>query len=240
MYLKNCFYFTTSESVAQCLEKAKKAIEESLNPLINRVEKVSDDWKQTATQGTQNAIDKFTDTVEQAKGSLEQNLEQITVQTVFTSSVTDWFEQHSAFLRIIKTFNWSINHPIISLIIILFALAIFWSLIKAITHLIESASLSILQIPVKLLQALIKFCWLFIGKFSNFAHKKFTDEKTVDKTLKIYRLQQNTASQRISDNKQQRLKDISLRLAEIQLEQQELLQEAADILDTEKINHSVI
>ena len=240
MYLKNCFYFTTSESVAQCLEKAKKAIEESLNPLINRVEKVSDDWKQTATQGTQNAIDKFTDTVEQAKGSLEQNLEQITVQTVFTSSVTDWFEQHSAFLRIIKTFNWSINHPIISLIIILFALAIFWSLIKAIARLIESASLSILQIPVKLLQALIKFCWLFIGKFSNFAHKKFTDEKTVDKTLKIYRLQQKTACQRISDNKQQRLKDISLRLAEIQLEQQELLQEAADILDTEKINHSVI
>lgn len=241
MNIKNSFDITLSETLIQRLQQTKETAKENFNIFTDKAQQVSDDWKQTATQETQNAIDTFTNTVEQVKGSLEhleQNIPQVAVQTVVTSSVADWFEQHPAFLRIIKSFNWAANHPIISLILLVFSLAILWSLIKAIGRLIESASLSILQIPLKLLRALIKYCWLSLGKFSNFATQKFTNTKTVNNNPKL-QLHNNTAYQIITYNKQQRLKDISVRLEDIQKEQQELLQEAADILDSEKINSSV-
>ena len=231
-----------SEILIHRLQRTKETFTDNLNPLIDKAQQVSDDWKQTATQGTQNAInhftDKFADTVGQTKGSFEENLQQVTVQNVITSSFTDWIEQHSAFLRIIKSFNWLVNHPIISLIIILFSLAILWSLIKAIGRLIESASLSILQIPLKLFQTLIKYCWFFIRQLINFTKTKFTGEKIVNPNSK-FSLNNNHNYQVLSDNKQQRLTDISTRLEEIQKEQQELLQEATDILNSEKINSSV-
>ena len=227
MNIKNSFDINVSENLIQRLQQTKEAVGENLNYVTDKAQQVSDDWKQTATQNTQNAIDKFSNTI-------EQNLPEVSVQTVVSSSVADWFEQHPAFLGIIKSFNWAANHPIISLILIVFALAILWSLIKAIGRLIESASLSILKIPLKLLGSFIKYSWRSLGKFSNFANNKFIDAK-VDNASEL-QLHNNTAYQLITYNKQQRLKDISVRLEEIQKEQQELLQEAADILDAEKIS----
>ncbi len=238
MNLKHDFNITVSETAFNHLLQAKETIEENLHNISDKAQQVSDDWKQTATQGTQNAIARLTNTVEQTKDSLEQNLPQVSVQTAITSSFTDWFEYHPAFLRIIKLFNWSINHPIISFIILIFSLAIFWSLIKAIGRLIESASLSILQIPLKLLQALIQYSWLTLSKLSNLTNIKFNVQKATNNNSEL-KLDNNTAYQLICYNKQQRLKDISVRLENIQKEQQELLQEAADILDSERINSSV-
>ncbi len=237
MNIQNSFDITVSESLIQRLQQTKENVGQKFNYLTDKAQKTSDDWQQTATQSTENAIDTFNHTIEQAKGSLEENLPQIAVQNVVNSSVTDWFEQHPAFLGILRSFNWAVSHPIISLIVIVFSLAILWSLIKAIGRLIETASLSILKIPLKLLRSLIKYCWLWLGKFSNFATNKFTDTKTINKNpeLKLH----NNTYQIISSNKQQRLKYISARLEEIQVEQQELLKEAADILDEQKSHGSL-
>jgi hypothetical protein len=231
MNLKNSFDITISETAINRLKKVKETAKQSLNYITEKAQQVSDDWKQTATESTENAINIFTNTV-------EQNLPQVTVQTAVTSSFTDWFEQHPAFLIIIKSFNWAANHPIISLIILVFSLAILWSLIKAIGRFIESASLSILQIPLKLLQALVKYSWRSLSNLSHFIKIKFNIEKAIKNHSEL-KLDNHTAYQIISYNKQQRLKDISVRLEEIQKEQQELLQEAANILDSEKINSSV-
>lgn len=238
MNLKHDFNITVSEKTFNHLLQAKETIEENFHNITDKAQQVSDDWKQTATQGTQNAIARFTNTVEQTKDSLEQNLPQVSVQNAITSSFTDWFEYHPAFLRIIKLFNWSINHPIISFIILIFSLAIFWSLIKAIGRLIESASLSILQIPLKLLQTLIQYSWRSLSKLINSTDLKFNLQKATNNNSEL-KLDNNTTYQIICYNKQQRLKDISVRLENIQKEQQELLQEAADILDSERINSSV-
>ena len=230
MNIKNSLHISLSQTFIQRLRQTNEAVGERLNH-------VTGDWKQTATKNTQNAIDTFTNTVKQAKGSLEENLPQVSVQNVVNSSVADWFEGHPAFLGIIKSFNWAANHPIISLIVLVFSLAILWSLIKAIGRLIETASLSILKIPLKLLGSLIKYCWLWLGKFGNFATNKYTDTKTINNNSEL-QLHKNTY-QIISSNKQQRLKYISARLEEIQVEQQELLKEAADILDEQKSHSSL-
>ncbi len=228
MNIQDSFDIRVSHSLIQRLQQTKEAAKQSLN-------NIADKAQQAATQGTENAIDTFNNTVEQTKGSFEENLPQISVQTVVNSSVADWFEQYPAFLWIIRSFNWAVSHPIISLIVFIFSLAILWSLIKAIGRLIETASLSILKIPLKLLGSLIKSCWRSLSQFSVFAAKKLTNNKAINDNPEL-QLQNNTTYQIISSNKQQRLKYISARLEEIQVEQQKLLKEAADILDSEKIS----
>ncbi|MDY6901241.1 MAG: hypothetical protein SWZ49_24670 [Cyanobacteriota bacterium] len=232
MDIRNSFDITVSENLIKRLQETKSAAKQSLNNFTDKAGQVKSDWQQSATQSTENAIDTFNNALGQAKGSLEEKLPQVSVQNVFNSSVADWFEQHPAFLGIINSLNWAVNHPIFSLIIIVFSLAILWNLVKLIGRLIEKASLSILQIPFKLFQGLIKYIWLSLIQFTNFAKNRYNTRNI--KIKPELQLHNNTAHKIISYNKQQRLKDISIRLEEIQTEQQELLKEAADILDTEK------
>ena len=238
MDIKNSFDITFSENLIHHLQKTKETAKQGLNSFTDKAQQISDDWKQTATQSTENAIDTFNNTIEQRLGSLEENLPQVSVQTVVNSSITDWFEQHPAFLGIIKSFNWAVSHPVISVIIFVFSFAILWTVIKAIGRLIETASLSILKIPLILLGTFTKYCWRSLSRFSVFAAHKFTNAKPVKSNPEL-QLNDNAAYKIISYNKQQRLKDISVKLEEIQKEQQELLQEAADILDYQKINSSI-
>ncbi len=232
MDIKDSFDITFSENLIQRLQETKETAKQSLNSLSDKAQKVSENWQETATQSTENAIDTFNNTIEQAKGSLEENLPQ-SVQTIVNSSIADWFAQHPAFLGVIKSLNWAVSHPIISIILLVFSLAILWSLIKAIGRIIETASLSILKIPLRLLGSLIKYCWLWLTKFGKFATDKLKKTKPVNYNSEL-QLNDNTAYQIISYNQQQRLNDISARLKEIQVEQQELLKEAADILDEQK------
>ncbi|MBV6624605.1 MAG: hypothetical protein KI793_16990 [Rivularia sp. (in: Bacteria)] len=238
MDIKNSFDITVSESLIQRLEKVKETATQNLNNFTDKAQQVSENWQETATQNTENAIDNFHNTIEQTKGSIQENLPHVSVPNVVTSSVIDWFNQHPAFLRIFNYLNWGVNHPIISLIILIFSLAILWTAIKATAGFIEKASLSILQIPFKLLASLIKSLWKWLVKLSNLARDKFKQTEVVRYNSELH-LNNNTAYQIISSNQQQRLKDISARLEEIQLEQQELLKEAAEIIHAEKIKSSV-
>ncbi|MEM7717147.1 MAG: hypothetical protein AAF349_26960, partial [Cyanobacteria bacterium P01_A01_bin.68] len=169
MDIRNSFDISVSESLVQRLQATKSIAKESLNNFTDKAEQVRSDLQQTATQSTENAVDTFNNALENAKGSLEENLPQVSVTDIVNSSVADWLKQHPAFLGIINSLNWAANHPIISLIFIIFSLAILWNLVKLIGRLIEKASLSILQIPLKLFQAFIKFIWLSLIKFGNFA-----------------------------------------------------------------------
>lgn len=238
MDIRNSFDITVSEALIKRFKETVAVANQSLNNFTEKAEQVKSNWQQTVTQSTENALDTFSHSLEKVKDSLDENLPEVSVQTVVNSSVADWFEQHPAFSGIINSLNWAANHPIISLIIVVFSLAILWNLIKLIGRLIEKASLSILQIPLKLFQALIKFSWLYLINFINFLKNKYTKTKTINKISEL-QLHNNTAYQIIAYNKQQRLKDISARLSAIQIEQQELLKEAAEILDAEKSHNSI-
>lgn len=100
---------------------------------------------------------------------------------------------------------------------------------QSIVRLIETASWSILQVPLKLLQALIKVSFLSLTKVGSFAVQRMTATKTIDNLPAL--LPEN-----FQPNKQQRLAEISSRLEAIQKEQHELLQEAADLIATDTID----
>ncbi|MGI8500344.1 MAG: hypothetical protein ACR2LR_04300 [Hassallia sp.] len=209
--------------------QAKDFVNQSVDSLTKSAQQVGESWKQTATT-----------TVEQAKSSLEQswqtadqikNTTSTVVESAIASSVNDWLTQHPAIFRLVQIFAWGTNHPIISLVILLFTIAIASSIIKAIVRLIETASWSILQVPFKLLFALIKVSFFYFTKLSNIALKKLTSHQPVKNLPAL----PPATSPEIYKDKQQRLTEISMRLETIQKEQKQLLQEATELLATDAI-----
>ncbi|AFZ24005.1 hypothetical protein Cylst_1734 [Cylindrospermum stagnale PCC 7417] len=224
------------DGVSQRWQTLKDSANASINSLANSAHQFRVSLQETATQSTDKAINAVTTTIEQAKGALEhswQSAEEIksttsgAIQTTISSAVGDWLAKHPVFFRLVETLSWATNHPMISLVILLFAIAIAWSIIKAIVRLIETASWSILQVPLKLLQSLIKVSFLSLTKVGSLAVQQITGAKTSEVMPVSY-----TA---IYQTKQQRLAEISRRLEEIQQEQHQLLQEAADLIAADAI-----
>ncbi|GAX43971.1 hypothetical protein NIES4075_49860 [Tolypothrix sp. NIES-4075] len=222
-------------------QQAKDYVYQSVDSLTKSAQQVGESWKQTATSATDKAIDSVTTTVGQAKSSLEQswqtadqikNTTSRAVEVAIASSVNDWLTEHPAIFRIVQVLAWASNHPIISLVILVLMIAIASSIIKAIVRLIETASWSILQVPFKLLFALIKVSFFSFTKVSNIALKKLTSPQPVKNLPAL----PPATYPEIYKDKQQRLTEISMRLEAIQIEQKQLLQEATELLATDAID----
>ncbi|WP_017651783.1 hypothetical protein [Fortiea contorta] len=210
-------------TVVQHWQQAQNLVNTSVQSITNSAQQVGESLKTTATQAAST-------TLEQAKESLSQSLqtaEQIqqttsaALKTAIASQINDWLAQHPIFLNLLHILNWAANHPIISFILLLFILALIWSIISAIIRLIIAVSWSVIQIPLKLLQTLIKASLFPLFKLSSLSAPKTT------KNLAILPSKNST---NIYHNKQQRLAEISSRLEAIKGEQNQLLQEAADLI----------
>ncbi|BAY12325.1 hypothetical protein [Calothrix sp. NIES-2098] len=229
------------EGIWQRFQQGKHLVRDSVNTLTNSAQQAGQSFQETVNQASDSAINTVTTSWEQTKSSVEQSLQtaeqiksstSVAVQTAIASSMSDWLAQHPAFLRLVQLLSWATNHPIISCVMLVFILALAWSTIKAIVRLIEIASWSILQLPIKLLQSLIEVSFISLRKFASFAVQKMTSTLPNEKNSTLLPI--NT--QVIYEDKQQRLAEISHRLEEIQKEQHELLQEAAEIIAADKIN----
>ena len=215
-------------SVLQPWQNVKYFVNESFNSLTNSAHQVGESLKATATTTTNRAIDTFTTTLEQSWQTAEQikSTTSEAVKVALASSASDWLVQHPVFLQLVQILGWAANHPIISLVALLFILALLWSIIKAIAHLIETASWSIIQVPLKLIQALIGVSFLSLTKVGSFTIQRFTGDRNSGNLPAL--LPEN--SQPVYQDKQQRLAEISSRLEAIHKEQHELLQEAEDLI----------
>jgi len=183
----------------------------------NLPERVTQHWqivKNGVHNFTQSVQQKAIQTTDNTKAYLDnnwQNVEKITnntsgvIQKNINTAIHDFLSQYPWFFQILEIFTWVINHPIRGIIILLFIIAVLWSIIKAIVKIIETASWSIFKIPFILLQKLLKSLWITFPKFGIFPIKK-------------------------THSKQQRLAEISQRLEVIHNEQKALLQEAAKLM----------
>ena len=225
--------------ISEQVGKTRNIVTQSVRHWAETAQQATGSWQDTATQASGKVVDrvinKFTSTTEQAKDSLGD-----TFQTAIDSSLGHLLEQHPMFFKFTQILTWGANHPIISLIIIIFVIALIFSLIKAIARLIESASLSILRLPLKLIQAVLKLSFLYFSKFTKQLFIKIKYRNSSDSFPQNPQLIANNPKKLpifekkiFSLSKQQRLKEISSRLAEIQKEQHELLQEASSILNSD-------
>lgn len=151
------------------------------------------------------------------------------MQSAITSIIDNWLQAHPTILRLVQALIWASDRPLISLAILLFVVAIAWSLIKAISRLLEAASLSILRVPLQLIQFLLSIGAKALGKFGRLMYKQITATKTAEIPVLP------EATQSSYQTKQQRLTEISLRLAAINQEQNQLLQEAANLIASDSL-----
>jgi hypothetical protein len=204
-----------STEVLQRWQTAKNLFHHSVDSIANSAQQLSQSLKQTANT-----------TTEQVRDIVKTTLDQ-TGQTAIAASVNDWLTEHPAIFRLLHVLSWSVNHPIISLVILLLTLAVISTMIKGIMSLISQVSWSILQIPLKLIWSVIQFSFSSLTKLSSLQLKSVSETKTPPVT---------TNAQTVYQDKQQRLAEISRRLEIIQQEQQQLLQEAANLMATDSID----
>ncbi|WP_347610576.1 hypothetical protein [Trichormus azollae] len=190
------------------------------------------------------AIDAVTNRLNQAQAYLGNSWQRATqvknttsqvIDNAITAYVNKLTTQNLTFLQFLQMLNWAVNHPIISLVIVLFFIAMAWSIIKGIIRLIETASWSILKLPLKLLQVLIKAIYLLSPKFinENWHNIPFTNKDNYTSTV----ISVDTVNlENKYQDKQKRLAEISHRLELIHQEQQQLLQEAANLISSHRGN----
>lgn len=241
---------TTAESSKSIVEmNLPERVFESFNQAKNFLQSTTQQTKSLAANAQQavntitTATNKAVDTMSAAaKNSLEQTLQKAdqvsdftsnAMQTAISNSVSEWLQAHPTILRLMQLLIWATNHPVVSIVIFIFVVAIAWSLIKAIARLFEKASLSLLQAPVKLVQLLFALSAKSLGKFSGLTSNKPIIDNNETPVLQL------STSNLVDNNKQQRVAEISTRLEAIQTEQNELLQEVAAILASEKINKKI-
>ncbi|MDH6106004.1 hypothetical protein NWP22_09030 [Anabaenopsis tanganyikae CS-531] len=238
------YLINLSPEIAERWKATKNVLNQGVDSIANSKQQFSESLKATASKQTGEVVDTVINTFQKVKDSVDETLqsaEQIknttssALQTVVTDSVNNWLTQHPGFLRFLHLLGWAGSHPILTIVILLFAIALIWSIIKVIVRLIETASWSLLQIPVKLIWSVIKVSFVSLTKFTGFAFQSVRDSK-LDNTVKNLPINSET----FDNNKHQRLAQISKRLEVIQAEQQQLLAEAADLMAGENIDHSTI
>ncbi len=190
------------------------------------------------------AIDAVTNRLNQAQAYLENSWQRATkvknttsqvIENAITAYVNKLTTQHPTFLQFLQMLNWAVNHPIISLVILVFSITLTWSIIKGIIRLIETASWSILKVPLKLLQALIKAIYLTSPKFINKNWHKIPFTNNDNYASTVISVDTVNLENKYQD-KQKRLAEISHRLELIHQEQQQLLQEAANLISSDRGN----
>lgn len=231
------------DTVTTTAHQAKDSLSTTADKAVNIVTAAMSDVLNSITATTQQAKASVGESIEQTKTSLEQTLQaagQINsrtseaIQTAINSSVNDWLQDHPTILRLMQVLIWVTNHPIIGLIILLFTAAIGWSLIKSISRLFEIAWLSLLQAPFKLGRVLIQAGSSSLARFGSLPVNHLVGAKNTG--IPVVKSSSNETTPK---NKQQRLAEISNRLEAIKHEQSELLQEAAAIINSNKIDLEV-
>ncbi len=152
------------------------------------------------------------------------------IQRAIAYNADQWLQTHPAVLKLVQMLVWGSNHPVWSFVIFIVVVAIALNLIKLIGQLIEVASRSLLLAPFKLIFVFLKAIFKSLGKVSNLLLRKEANTNSTE-TLA---LPAATTPQSIEQDKQQRLIEITSRLEVIRQEQNELLQEVAFLIASEK------
>ncbi len=183
---------------------------------------------------TQQAKGSLSENVERTKSSLEQTLQTAqklssktseAIQTGINSSIDQWLQTHPTVFRLLQLLLWAAEHPIVSLVVLLFGIAIAWSFIRAIGRLIDTVGWSLLQAPFKLSQLAIRVGWRSLS-FNSSAVKQLASKHTQPPILR------GVDSHPTHNHK--RLAEIAARLEVIQKEQRHLLEEVAALLDSKE------
>lgn len=207
-------------------QQAKVSLVETADKAADKVTAIAQQAKVSVGENIDQTKDSLEQTL-QAAGQLKHTTSQA-VQLAIDSSVKDWIQAHPVVLRLLQLLAWANERPILSLVILLFTLAIAWRLIKSVGSLFDKFLLALLQLPLKLGKFLLQVSFQSFSNFSNLISKQsLRDRQPITSDAQNLNFESNER------NKKQRLLEISNRLVEIRQEQNQLLQEVEAILSSE-------
>ena len=216
----------TADNLPEKTQQVKASLIETADKAADKVTAIAQQAKVSVGENIDQTKDSLEQTL-QAAGQIKHTTSQA-VQLAIASSVNDWIQAHPVVLRLLQLLAWASDRPILSLVILLFTLAIAWRLIKSVGSLFDKFLLALLQLPLKLGKFLLQVSFQSFSNFSNL----ITRQSLRDRQL-ITSDTQNLNFESNERDKKQRLLAISNRLVEIRQEQNQLLQEVEAILDSE-------
>ena len=216
----------TADNLPEKTQQVKASLIETADKAADKVTAIAQQAKVSVGENIDQTKDSLEQTL-QAAGQIKHTTSQA-VQLAIASSVNDWIQAHPVVLRLLQLLAWASDRPILSLVILLFTLAIAWRLIKSVGSLFDKFLLALLQLPLKLGKFLLQVSFQFFSNFSNLITKQsLRDRPSLTSDAQNLNFESNER------DKKQRLLEISNRLAEIRKEQNQLLQEVEAILNSE-------
>ncbi len=216
-----------NHSLSAVAEAAKDSLTQSTTKAVNNISQVSAKAVDSIAETTKHAEDSLLESVEKTKNSLDDALQKAellskTVSTEVERAVSSlinheldnlrsWIDAHPVISWMLKSLIWSINHPIMSIFIILLSIYITWQLFKSFSHLLEQGLLATLTAPFKFFLSLFKLSF----KPLTFWQRNFNDSSN-------------------SQDSNERLAKLLSRLEAIKQEQNGILQEITTIVSANK------
>lgn len=240
------------ETFTVTADRAKVSLSQTASKVVDTVTQAKDSFAQTTVNTvdtvnttTDQAINTITETALQAGDSLKASTDRLsyaastTVENAISTfinrqldAVKVWIDAHPTISWITKALLWGMNHPIISLVIIVLVIFIAWQLFKAVGGFLEKGFLFILLAPFKLVYFFFKALFVTFTNSGNKTNIKQDEGNSL--ALKI------VPHAPISLAQQERLATIMTRLEAISQEQNDLLQEVRALLTSEHPSHSAL
>lgn len=211
------FLEMNKNSFNQVAGQAINNVNEATIQLIDTINKTSDKGKAVVgdtLQSAENLSNAVSAQIERAINSvILQQMERLNV----------WIDAHPGISGLTQAFIWEMNHPILSLLILFFAMFILWQLFKVLGRLVEQALVFTLKAPFQFARFIFNQSF---KSFSNFAFRGLTTRQTETNVLP---LNPSISDSTVCEQKEY-IATIIIRLEELRQEQNDLLQELKAIL----------
>jgi len=201
---------TISDRISQGLDFFKDARETTIDYYFETTEKV----KNSLSEASDRAITTTLDRTSQISDNVN-DLTRKAIESAIDSTIKNWLNEHPIFL-------WLVSHPIWGLIIFIFVVFLIFGLFEALTTLIKSIWIFIFKIPQKLIKKTVN---LTIISCQNIGYQIWPPNSSQNK-LKLTKIGNKS-------DRQQRIAEILERLEQLKQEQDRLLTEIAQMLETE-------
>lgn len=223
---KNQLSRTTSNAIEILNEKTSQAVDEiskitaqTKDAIAETTEKLTDTTTNLTNQ-TVETITGVTENITQTGENLSSSLA-VKVQNTITPPISQWINSHPFAI-------WLLNHPLITLGIGLLVIFMLLGFLQIVSNFAKAVCLFILTSPFKILKSI----WSLLNKSESLetrltVHKNLSSNNYSSSNLTL----RDYSSRRI-DN-ENRLINILIRLEEMKAEQNQLLQEATEIIQSQ-------
>ena len=211
------FLETNKNSFNQVAGQAINTVTEGTNQFIDTISKTSDKGKAVVGdtfQIAENLSNAFSTQFAKAINSvILQQVEAIKI----------WIDAHPGLSRLTNACIWGINHPILSVLMLFFAMFILWQLFKILSRWVEQALVFTIKAPFQFARFLFSQSFKSLNQI---AGKGLTIQQT---DANVLDLNSSVSDSTVYEQKEQ-IATILIRIEKLRQEQNDLLQELKAIL----------